>query len=221
MTVAPLEYTGLVLGHGRRPLDLAPLEGRVEQGECVALWGRNGSGKSTLLRTLAGLQRPLAGEVRLGGRLLAALSPEETARRVGIVLTHRPETGMLGVRDVVALGLMPWGVEAGGAERVEEALGRTGCSHLADRRFATLSDGEAARVMVARALAQRVPLLLLDEPTAFLDHEARRALMLLLRRLALDERKAILLSSHDGELVETFCTRRVVLAPPAGRDVEE
>lgn len=219
MTAAVLEYTGLVLGYGRTPLPLSPLDGRVEAGECVALWGRNGTGKSTLLRTLAGLQRPLAGEVRLGGRSLSELTPAGIACRAGIVLTHRPETGMLGVRDVVGLGLMPWGAPADGGERVEDALCAAGCRTLADRRFSTLSDGEAARVMVAKALAQRVPLLLLDEPTAFLDHEARRGLMQLLRRLALEEGKAILISSHDMALVEEFCTRRMVLEVPEGCSV--
>lgn len=215
MISAPLEYTGLVLGHGRRPLRLAPLEGKIERGECVALWGRNGVGKSTLLRTLSGLQRPLAGQVRLDGRDMATLSPVEVARRVAIVLARRPEAGMLTVRDVVALGRMPWGAAEGRRPEVDAALTAAGCRAWADRRFATLSDGEAARAMVARAMAQCVPLLLLDEPTAFLDHEARRELMLLLRRLARDEGKAILFSSHDADLVDAFATRRIVLEKTA------
>lgn len=211
MNEPPLRYAGLGLGHRRRPLPLPPLTGEVRAGECVALWGRNGVGKSTLLRTLAGLLPPLGGSVWLGGCDQARLSPRQTARRVSFVPARRPDTGRLGVDEVVALGRMPWGPGADDARLVAEALGRAGCAQLAGRRADTLSDGEAARVMVARALAQQTPLLLLDEPTAFLDHEAKRGLMALLRRLALDEGRAVLLSSHDLALVDEFCTRRIDL----------
>jgi iron complex transport system ATP-binding protein len=182
------------------------LELELRQGEVISLIGPNGSGKSTLLRTLAGIQSPLGGSVELDGQPLASLGIRERARSVAVVLTGRTDSGFLTVRQLVGMGRYPYTggsgrLTSGDAEIVERCLERTGAAHLAGRRASRLSDGEFQKVMIARALAQEPRLLILDEPAAFLDLTRRVELMHMLRRIARTEAKAILLSSHDLELV--------------------
>lgn len=177
----------------------------VAPGELVCLLGPNGIGKSTLVRTLARMQPALHGAVEIGGAPLEALSGAELARRLGVVLTERVAVESLRVRQVVALGRYPhsgWlgGLDARDQRVVEWALDAVALSHLADRDFDRISDGERQRVMVARALAQEPALLMLDEPTAFLDVSARVELMALLRRLTRTGALAVVVSTHDLEL---------------------
>jgi iron complex transport system ATP-binding protein len=171
-------------------------------GEITALIGVNGSGKSTLLRTLAGLLRPIAGQVCMGDSSLLSMSAKQRARHVSVVLTARPQVGLLDVRTLVSLGRQPWTGHLGrlreeDARKVQEALEHTGITALADRGMHALSDGERQKVMIARALAQDTPVLLLDEPTAFLDLVNRVQIMRLLRDIAHRLDKAVLLSTHD------------------------
>ncbi|MEM6455799.1 MAG: ABC transporter ATP-binding protein [Acidobacteriota bacterium] len=199
-----LRADGLAIGHGRRPI-LEPLDVGLPAGQLVCLLGANGAGKSTLIRTLGGLLPPLAGQVWLGDAPLRRLAPAVRARRLGLVLTERPSVGHLTARDLVALGRVPhtdWSGALRDADRraVADALEAVGATALADRDVLTLSDGERQRVQVARALAQTPRVLLLDEPTAFLDLPTRVALVLLLRRLAHEEGLAVLLAVHDLDL---------------------
>lgn len=164
-------------------------------GSVTALVGRNGCGKSTLLRTVAGLQPALGGEI----------TPAANATTLAIVLTDRIEVPALTVIDVVALGRLPHtGLTARLSEEdhtaIRSAMEMAGISHLATRRIGEISDGERGRTMIARAIAQDTPIILLDEPTAFLDFPAKVATMQLLRRLAHEEGKTILLSTHDLEI---------------------
>ncbi|RJK96540.1 ABC transporter ATP-binding protein [Vallicoccus soli] len=182
------------------------------RGTLTAVLGPNGSGKSTLLRTLAGLQPALGGRALLDGEDLLALPGPERARRVGVVLTERVEPGLLTARDVAALGRtphLPWGarLRPQDDEAVGWALDAVGAAGLAGRRFAELSDGERQRVLTARALAQEPGLLLLDEPTAFLDVPARVSLLALLRRLAAERDLVVVLSTHDLELALRLADR--------------
>lgn len=177
----------------------------VTSGELVCLLGPNGIGKSTLMRTLARMQPALWGTVELGGAALDSLSGAELARRLGVVLTERVSVESLRVCQVVELGRYPYsgwlgGLNAHDHEVVSWALESVGASHLSDRDFARISDGERQRVMVARALAQEPVLLILDEPTAFLDVPSRVELMGLLRRLTRDGALAVVASTHDLEL---------------------
>jgi iron complex transport system ATP-binding protein len=177
----------------------------VAPGELVCVLGPNGIGKSTLMRTLGRMQPALWGGVELGGRPLESLTPFELAQRLGVVLTERVAVGALRVRQVVELGRYPhsgWFGSLGSRDHgvVSWALDAVGAAHLADRDFRQLSDGERQRVMVARALAQQPVLLLLDEPTAFLDVPSRVELMGLLRRLTRQSDLAVVLSTHDLEL---------------------
>lgn len=174
-------------------------------GELVCLLGPNGIGKSTLLRTLSRMQPALAGRVELGGVDVRAMTPAEIARRLGVVLTERVQVESLPVRRIVELGRYPHSgwfgrLDSDDRRAVSWAIDAVGARHLADRDFGRLSDGERQRVMIARALAQQPMVLVLDEPTAFLDVVSRVELMALLRRLTRDASLAVILSTHDLDL---------------------
>lgn len=223
MTPNPsLAFHALTTGycHGSRQSIVGRgLEGSLPRGTLTVLLGTNGAGKSTLLRTLAGLQPPLAGDIFWEGNSLASLTPEERAKRLSIVLTMRPETGNLTVREVVALGRLPhrqglWGSRnaAADAEAVERAMRLTTTSAWSERPVSRLSDGERQRVFIAKALAQETPLILLDEPTAFLDYPSRVQFFDLLKRLTNEMGKTVLLSSHDVELAAAHADRILLLS---------
>ena len=188
-----------------RRVVLDTLNVRVHPGELVCVLGPNGIGKSTLLRTLARMQPPMAGSIELGGCDLRRLNQMDLARCLGVVLTERLIVGALTAAHVVELGRYPHSGWFGRLSRrdhdvVRWAIDAVGARHLAARDYGKLSDGERQRIMIARALAQEPLLLVMDEPTAFLDVPSRVELMGLLRRLARDERVAIVASTHDLEL---------------------
>ncbi|MEO0948818.1 MAG: ABC transporter ATP-binding protein [Cyanobacteria bacterium J06641_5] len=177
----------------------------LQAGELVCLLGPNGAGKSTLLRTLAGMQAPLSGDVRLLGDRLHRLSPRALARRLSLVLSEPLQVGLLSAYEVVALGRHPytnwWGNLSLRDDRIVRwALAAVGAAAWSDRPVAKLSDGERQRVAIARALAQEPALLLLDEPTAHLDVPGRVEVLQLLRQLARETGRAIVFSTHDLEL---------------------
>jgi iron complex transport system ATP-binding protein len=206
--VTGLDVLGADVGYRRRRATTTVLAGvtlRAAPGELTALLGPNGAGKSTLLRTIAGLQPPLAGAIRLGGADLVALAPEQRARRVAVVLTERVEAGLLTAWELAALGRHPHtgprgALRAADRAAVRAALVSVGAEHLAARPVGELSDGERQRVLIARALAQRPQLLLLDEPTAFLDAPSRVSVTGLLRRLARERHIVVVTSTHDVDL---------------------
>lgn len=174
----------------------------LREGEFVCLLGPNGAGKSTLLRTLAGFTPALSGHIMIGEKPLASMNDAELARTVGVVLTERPSVSAMTVEQLVALGRSPytgfWGrLSDADRKAVAEALELTHTASLADRLVDTLSDGERQRVMVAKALAQHTRVILLDEPTAFLDFPSKAEMMHLLSRLAHERKLIILQSTHD------------------------
>jgi len=177
----------------------------LERGEMVCLLGPNGAGKSTLLRTLGGMQPPLEGGVYLAGCPLADLSARELARRLSVVLTERVDVGELSVYGLVALGRHPhtdWlgRINARDDSVIRWAIEAVGAAPLAHRYVGELSDGERQKVLIARALAQEPDVMLLDEPTAFLDLPHRVEVMRTLRHLARRAGHAVLLSTHDLDL---------------------
>jgi iron complex transport system ATP-binding protein len=209
IAVAPALCTrDLTVGYGVRHLARAVLERvnvSVSRGQLVGLLGPNGIGKSTLLRTLAAMQPALAGRVELDDRDTRLLKPGELAKRLAVVLTDRGVVDGLTARRVVELGRHPhigWFGILRHHDRaaVEAAIAAVGASHLIDREMSRLSDGERQRVMIARALAQQPSVLLLDEPTAFLDVPSRVELMALLRDLTRRQDVAVVVSTHDLEL---------------------
>jgi iron complex transport system ATP-binding protein len=197
----------LTIGYRRRGAKVvaAGLNASIPEGELTCLVGRNGVGKSTLLRTLSALQPPLDGRIVLQGRPLGDYSVGELSRTVGVVLTERTVLTNLTAREIVGFGRNPylgfWGrLSRGDHAIVDEAVTMVGIGPLADRMIQTLSDGERQKVMIARALAQQTPVILLDEPTAFLDFPSKVETMHLLRRLVRETGKTIFLSTHDIEL---------------------
>lgn len=221
MTDPVLTTQNLAVGYHRpRRVVAAEIDLSLMRGEFVCLLGPNGAGKSTLIRTLAGMQPPLDGRIYLMGKALAALSATAIARTLSVVLTDRIGVGITLARDLVALGRYPhtnWiGRLTDDDERaVSWAIQAAGAMHLAHRNVAELSDGERQKVMIARALAQQPDLLILDEPTAFLDLPRRVEIMALLRNLSHATGKAILLSTHDLDLA-LRCADRICLLPIDG-----
>lgn len=171
-------------------------------GEVTCLLGLNGAGKSTLIRTLCGFQPPLGGEVLLRGKPLKSYSQSGFAREVGVVLTERTNAGGITVYDLVSLGRHPYTGFFGSLKEqdhriIEDSLSAAGVIHKSGNYVSELSDGERQKVMIAKVLAQECPIIILDEPTAFLDVTARIETMVLLRKLAKEQGKAIVLSTHD------------------------
>jgi iron complex transport system ATP-binding protein len=198
-----LELAGLLVGYRKTPV-MAPVSQRAQPGRVTVLLGLNGSGKSTLLRTIAGLQPALAGTVRLGEVELLTMDPRARARVLAVVLTDRFDVGLLRGGDVVALGRHPHlgaGASLKPADRaaMAAALVAVHAEDLAGCRLAEMSDGQRQRILIARALAQEPSLLLLDEPSAFLDAPSRIELLAVLRRIAEERLIPILVSTHDVE----------------------
>ena len=172
------------------------------KGKLVALLGQNGAGKSTLLRALTCDEPPLAGTIKVNGKPLNEMSQKERSRILGLVSTERIQAGALTVTELVGLGRQPHTGFLGrmddeDREVVRQSMADAGIIDKADDYIASLSDGERQKAMIARALAQQTPIIILDEPTAFLDVASRIETMRLLQTLAHDRGKAVLLSSHD------------------------
>ncbi len=207
--------------HGRRQsVVLKDIRVTLQPGELTCLIGPNGAGKSTLMRTLAAMQPALAGAVRLGEANLHELPARRLARQLAVVLTERIEVGNLSSYALVALGRHPYTdwrgqLSAHDEAIVQNALTTVGAAPLAHRPVNELSDGERQKVMIARALAQEPRVMLLDEPTAFLDLPRRVEIMQLLHKLARAENRSILLSTHDLELALRLADR-LWLLPTGG-----
>ncbi|MDO4412623.1 ABC transporter ATP-binding protein [Cutibacterium sp.] len=188
---------------------LSGVTGTVKAGQMVGLVGPNGAGKSTLLRSVAGLQPALEGEVSLNGTPTSTMSRRQIAQTLSTVLTDRVSVARLTSRDVVSLGRHPHS-GIGGRLRphdqavIDESLTAVGAAELADSFVGELSDGQRQRVMVARALAQEPSILLLDEPTSFLDPPGRIALLGLLREVCTTRKIAVVVCSHDIEAVMRY-----------------
>ena len=214
-----IRLNDLTIGYGHRIL-LQHASATIPAGELVALVGRNGTGKSTLLRAIAGLGERLGGEIRLDGHSLETLSPQQLATTVSFVTTERVRIPNLRCEDVVALGRAPYTNWIGRVQEqdkaiVERSLELVGMAAFAGKTMDRMSDGECQRVMIARVLAQDTPVILLDEPTAFLDLPNRYTLATLLRRLAREERKCILFSTHDLDIALSLCDSVALIDTPS------
>ena len=193
----------------------------LQAGELTCLLGANGAGKSTLLRTLSASQPSLGGELLMLGKPVAEYTEKERSRTIGVVLTDKTFAGGLSVYELIALGRQPHTGFFGRLNKndqriIEEAMENVGIAHKAKSYTAELSDGERQKVMIAKALVQECPLILLDEPTAFLDVVSRIEIMHLLHRLATEQQKAILLSTHDIEQALVLSDRLWLLSRDKG-----
>jgi iron complex transport system ATP-binding protein len=201
-----LEKLEIGYGQGRKRKSIAgKMDCNVFGGELVSLMGRNGSGKSTLLRTIAGLQQPVRGRIMIEGRAQEEYHRMDLARMLGFVSTEVVRVQGLRVRDLVAMGRYPhtgWfgSLSSGDQDQIDRAIELTSLGTLVERDLDELSDGERQRAMIARTLAQDTRIMVLDEPTAFLDLTHRHEITLLLGELAREHGKTIIFSSHDLQL---------------------
>lgn len=196
---------GYSLKGGKKKVVHEGLNLNLYAGEVTCLLGLNGAGKSTLLRTLCGFQQPLSGTVHLKGKPLDTFSQSNFSLVVGVVLTEKTNAGGITAYELVSLGRHPYTGFFGRLKEtdhqvIQNSLNAVGIAHKAHNQLAELSDGEKQKVMIAKTLAQQCPIILLDEPTAFLDVTSRIETMALLRKLAVEQKKAILLSTHDMDM---------------------
>lgn len=181
------------------------ISAQISCGELTCLLGTNGVGKSTLMKTLCHFLPRLGGDIAIMGKPLEDYTDASLAKVISVVLTDKLMIRNMRVDELVALGRSPytgfWGVISDkDREIVHRSLKQVGIPHLAGRMLHTLSDGERQKALIAKALAQETPIILLDEPTAFLDFPSKVEMMQLLHRLSRDEQKTIFMSTHDLEL---------------------
>lgn len=188
----------------------------LQTGKLIALIGANGIGKSTLLRTLTGIQKPLSGTVVLNGKEIQNYTPIEFAQNLSLVLTEKLPPSNLTVFELVALGRQPYTnwigtLSAADLEKINQAIQLTQIEHLANKKHYEISDGQLQKVLIARALAQDTPLIILDEPTTHLDLLHKVSLFKLLKKLASETQKCILLSTHDLDLAIQLSDEIIVM----------
>ena len=224
-----ISLDNISLSYGSRTI-LRDVSLHLAAGELCALVGRNGAGKSTLLRALTSNENTL-----IDGTPLGALSPEQRSQNVAIVTTERIRIENLSVEDLVAMGRAPYTNWVGHLQDIDreivgKAIEAVGMGNFAKRDTSSLSDGELQRVMIARAIAQQTPIILLDEPTAFLDIPTRFEVCRLLADLAHKEGKTILFSTHDVDSALPVCdsfaiiddgTLRKLPAKEAAAEIEQ
>lgn len=218
---SPLSTKGLEIGyrdHGKETLLAGEITFRLSPGSLNAVVGVNGVGKSTLLRTLAGMQNALKGAVLIQGIPMEKLPPHRKAQLLSVVLTEPLASKNLRVSELVSLGRHPYTNWLGqltwtDLQQVEEALFKMELAEIADQPCHTLSDGQLQRALIARALAQDTPLMLLDEPTTHLDLYHKVKILKLLREVAHSTRKSILFSTHEIGLAIQLCDHILVLQP--------
>ncbi len=198
----PILYTeNLSIGYGRKSI-FERLNLHAYSGEQIALIGANGIGKSTLLRTIAGLQKPLNGLVLLENSPLEQYKIKERAKKISYVAAAPVYNRYMSVEELVRLGRFPYGNFTGSVSKhdieiIEKALALTRLEHLRQAKINEISDGELRKALIARALAQDTPVIILDEPVSFLDPENRIAVLNILKQLADKSDKTLIFSSHD------------------------
>ena len=202
----PLRAQSLSVGYGKRII-ISNINLAVEGGKIVTLIGPNGSGKSTLLKTLANEISSLGGKVFLLGKNMSSLSEKEIAPHLSILMTERLKSGKMTCREVVATGRYPYTGRLGllspeDWKKTDEAISLVHAEEVANSLFSEISDGQRQRIMLARAVAQDTEVIILDEPTSFLDLRHKIDLMKIIRALARRQKKAVVLSLHELELVK-------------------
>ncbi len=203
-----LHINNLSIGYSKKKQDkivCSALNASIFSGELVCLLGENGAGKSTLIRTLCGFQPALAGEVLLWNEHVSNISKAKLSRLVAVVLTERVSVPNATVHELVSLGRSPYtgafGVlNAEDKQIVVDAIHKCGIGHKIHEKLSNLSDGEKQKAFIAKALAQDTKLIVLDEPTAFLDLPSRIEIVQLLRNISSAQNRAVLMSTHDMDL---------------------
>jgi len=206
-----LELRGLAVGYNGKAL-IHGIEIGVKRGEIVTLVGPNGSGKSTILKTITSQLERISGQTLLSGRDLQEYSRKELAEQMAVVLTGRLQTELMTCRDVAAMGRYPYtgrlGILSEQDERkVDEALAQVHAEHLAERSFDAVSDGERQRILLARAICQEPEIIVLDEPTSFLDIRHKLELLSILHRMAREQMITVVMSLHEVDLAMKISDR--------------
>jgi iron complex transport system ATP-binding protein len=219
-----LHTTNLSIGYRQKQHESVVASGidlSFEKGQLIALIGPNGVGKSTLLRTLTGIQKPLSGIVSLNQKNITGYSVPALAQQLSLVLTEKLPPSNLTVFELVALGRQPYTnwigkLTATDIEKVNEALMLTASAELAGKKHYEISDGQLQKVLIARALAQDTPLIVLDEPTTHLDLQHKVSLFRLLKKLAHESGKCILFSTHDIDMAIQLSDEMVLMYESLG-----
>ena len=214
-----IELKNISLGYDNKRMLLKDVSATFCCGTMTALIGRNGSGKSTLLRAMIGFQPLMSGNIVINGTDIKDTTALQLAKQVAFVTTDRVRISNLSCRDVVALGRAPYTNWIGRMQREDEqivmqSLKQVGMESYAFRTMDKMSDGECQRVMIARALAQETPIILLDEPTSFLDMPNRYELCHLLADLAHNENKCIIFSTHELDIAKSVCDAIALIDSP-------
>jgi iron complex transport system ATP-binding protein len=207
-----IKLDNFTIGYKGRGLLLENVTTNFQAGTLTALIGRNGAGKSTLLRAIAGLNKAYSGEVFLNGKCQRTMTAAELSLNLSFVTTERTRIANLKCKDVVAIGRAPYTNWLGNIGKedmdiVMQSLGDVGMADYANRTMDKMSDGECQRIMIARALAQQTPIILLDEPTSFLDMPNRYELAYLLQNLAHSQGKCIVFSTHEMDIAMRMCDK--------------
>lgn len=194
------------------------LNADLNSGEMTCLLGSNGTGKSTLMKTICGFIKPLAGKIQVNGKDTVLMEEKELSKIVAAVLTEKIQVPNASVYELVSYGRSPFTgflgrLSSEDKDRVHQAIGICGISHKKFSLLSSLSDGERQKATIAKALAQDTPIILLDEPTAFLDLAARVEIMQLLRKLSSETGKSVLMSTHDLDLALQMSDRLWLLNP--------
>jgi iron complex transport system ATP-binding protein len=214
-----LSVSALGIGYPDSKKKKPVLEGinfEIKRGELVCLIGANGTGKSTLIKTLSGLIPSVSGEILVRGKALHSYSSSELSKEISLVLTEKIQDDNLTAGEILVMGRHPYTSWLGtlsdhDRKVINQVADKISVSRFMDREFCTLSDGEKQRVMIARALIQEASIILLDEPASFLDLSSRIEIMELLREIAVEEHKSILVSSHDIELAIQYADRLIII----------
>ncbi len=210
-----LTVKNLSAGYGGRTV-VKDVELSVPPGRIITFIGPNGAGKSTVLKTIAGLLPPVKGEICLEGKNRTALPENQIARWMAVLMTERTVPELMTCRDVVSAGRYPYtgrlGILSGNDwTEVDRAMALTGVAFLAEKEFSRVSDGQRQLVMFARAICQRPRLLILDEPTSFLDIRYKLVLLSVLKDLVSRENLAVIMSLHELELARKVSDRIVCI----------
>ncbi len=207
-----LQADKLTIGYGRDKVTFPEITFVADEGEVIALLGVNGIGKSTLLRTISGLQNAVKGSISIGGKQLKGLTVHERAKLISIVSTERIFVDNISVKEFVTLGRMPYtgwlgNITEKDTKEVDRIITLMKIQPLRNKLFNEVSDGEKQKVLIARALCQHTPVIVLDEPTAFLDFRSKKEILELLSSIAQDLKTTVILSTHDIEISIEYCSK--------------
>lgn len=216
----PLSATDLIIGYkSKSKTSIAgPLNFQFSNGTLIGLIGVNGIGKSTLIKTLSGLLPPIEGSVDINDQSIYNLTPQDRAKQISLVLTDKINGGLATVEEIVKMGRYPYtnwqfALSNEDLKIIQSAIISVGLGGKQKELFSQLSDGNKQKVMIAKALAQDTPILILDEPTVHLDIKNRFIILELLQSLTKNHKKTILFSGHDLDYMISVCDSFMLMTP--------